>query len=67
MFLQFSRNMTEGMIRAEIGHGPLQRQGTASAGYSGTPTERSESFSLLSVLLFEYSYYAERTVPMDFF
>lgn len=67
MFQQVVRNTTKGVVRAEIGYDPLQRQGTAPAGYPGTQTERPVSLSLLFVLLFEYSYYAERTVPMDFF
>lgn len=67
MFRQFVRNTTEGVIRTEIGHGSLQRQGTAPAGYSGTPTERSVLFSLLFIYLLEDAYFSECAVPMDFF
>jgi hypothetical protein len=67
MFLQFFRNPTEGVIRAEVGHDAPQRQGTAPAAYPGTPTERAEPFSGLSVFLLGYRNYTECRIPTNFF
>jgi hypothetical protein len=63
MFPQFFRNTTEGMIRAEVGRGPPQRQGTAPAGYSGIPAERAETFSGPPVFLLTNGNYTEYRVP----
>ena len=63
MVLQFFRNTAEGVVRSEVGHRTLQRQGTAPAGYSGAPAERPEPFSGLPVFLLKDRNYTECRVP----
>ena len=63
MFLQFSGNTTEGMIRPEVGYDTLQGKRTAPTGYTGILTERSKPFSGLFVYLLKHLNFSECRVP----